>query len=84
MINGLRAQIVNHMSGSETITRRSGLNWMMFLGGNFFRLAKLGQVGPYQCLSGRRHGVSSADMILAIRMRKKIFAAKTKNPPRRV
>ncbi len=39
MINGLRAQIVNNMSGSKTTTRRSGLNYMVFLGGNFFRLA---------------------------------------------
>lgn len=71
MINGLRAQIVNPLSVGNIKTRRSGLNRKVFLGGNFFRLAKLGQVGPYQCLSGRRHGVSSADMILAIRMRKK-------------
>lgn len=39
MINALRAQIVNHMSGSKTTTRRSGLNCMVFLGSIFFRLA---------------------------------------------
>lgn len=47
MINGLRAQIVNHMSGSETTTRRSGLNCMVFLGSDFFLLAKLGQFGAH-------------------------------------
>lgn len=55
MINGLRAQIVNNMSGSKTTTRRSGLKCMVFLGSNFFRLAKFGQFGAHQCLIIQGH-----------------------------